>query len=114
MTAINQALSVLVYVFRGAAKPFVFGRDAANVNVPFDTTLKCVITPRDTAVFTLTVGNGITLSNIGAVANAKARVQLDYNQSLAVVVGDFTQFKILEGTNPNERVIYHGRMIGEE
>jgi hypothetical protein len=112
--AINKALSTPVYIFRGAAKPFSFGRQAAGVYTSFDGTLKCIITPRGVAPFTLTVGSGITLSAFGAVANAKVRIALSGNQSILVPVGDFTAFKIIEGTFPNELIVIEGRMIGQD
>jgi hypothetical protein len=111
--AINKALSAPVYIFQGAPKPFTFARKAAGVQTSFDASLKCIITPRSGSAFTLTVGAGISLSPVDAMANAKVRIQLSAAQSLLVPIGSYTQFTITEGVAPNQMVVMHGQMIGE-
>jgi hypothetical protein len=94
--AINKTPTVDFYIWQGAPKPIVFNEllDDGITQFQYPSTTQLVAAPPGLPPFTLTVGQGITLSMIGSTANAGFTALLTPAQSFLVAKGKYTPYKI--------------------
>ena len=95
---------------RGAPKPWIFEWDAGGVPVSFPTSMVVRVTYGKNSFYDLTVGNGITLSDIDGVTNRRATVQPTRAQSRLLPPGLFARYEVQLYTGEGERPWMMGRV----
>ncbi len=114
MSAVNKALVCDFYIWQGAPLPIVFDEVLANGSYfQYPATMQMVVSPPGVAPFTLTVGNGITLSTFNSTSNALFTALLTPAQSLTIPKGKFTPYKIIINDAVAPSIYMTGMLVGE-
>lgn len=115
MSAVYATPQQDLYVHIGAPDPIIVRYRAGGAEgtlVSFDDTLTFTFSNAAGSV-TLTVGDGITLSDDEDVTDARATIQLTVEQSRAVPEGPLTHYEVQRTVSGREEVFLMGTLIGE-